>query len=92
MVPLEDKYINGITAKLMFYIIAGTISICGTTIGAYYGIKNQFEQLFTTTAAINNRMDKIEIRQNDFEMRIRKAESTIIILAQQQNDLLSKKK
>jgi hypothetical protein len=51
MVAFEEKYLKGVTSKLIFWIVMGTVTICSTALGTYFGIKGEIKDALDISAS-----------------------------------------
>lgn len=78
---LEDHEIKGITAKILWYIIYGTATVCFFVVGSYFAIRLQLQKLEDKNIQQDQRMDNIQDQANKQDSRINAVET-------KQSDLL----
>jgi len=67
MTDLESRQIKGITYKMLYTFVIGTITVVGSVVwGAFY-VGKGLQHYEDRTQSLEKRQDKIEIRQDKVE-------------------------
>lgn len=67
---LDEQEIRGITAKILWYIIYGTATVCIFVVASYFAIRIQITQLQDKNTQQDQRMDEITNQSNKTDLRV----------------------
>lgn len=68
--PLDEQEIRGITAKILWYVIYGTATVCAFVVASYFMLRIQITQLQDKNAQQDQRMDQITIEADRTDLRV----------------------
>lgn len=77
---LDEQEIRGITAKILWYIIYGTATVCIFVVASYFAIRIQITQLQDKNVQQDQRMDDISTQANKTDVRVDRVDGAILDL------------
>lgn len=86
---IDEQEIRGITAKILWYIIYGTATVCVFVVASYFAIRIQITQLQDKNVQQDQRMDNMTDQGNKTDLRVDRLEGSILDI---RNQLYQQKK
>ena len=90
--PLDERFLQGISTKIIVWIVVGTISICTTVLTTYFSFKTQIANTQIILQTLTTRLDGDNSDNRQRDIQIREIQLRLTVLETQMSELQTKKK